>query len=74
MNGGAYMQDKNKNGLNITIDVQPQDSYAKARNDLLKAIDSINKLTPAEQQRLATELFGIERVAVLYRMLQNFYG
>ena len=60
MNGGAYMQDKNKNGLNITIDVQPQDSYAKARNDLLKAIDSINKLTPAELQRLAAELFGIE--------------
>ena len=67
------MQDKNKNGLNITVDVQPQDSYAKARNDLLKAIDSINKLTPVEQQRLAAELFGIERVAVLYRMLQNFY-
>ena len=68
------MQDKNKNWLNIKVDVQPQDSYAKARNDILKAIDSINKLTPAEQQRLATELFGIERVAVLYRMLQNFYG
>lgn len=67
------MQDKNKNGLNITVDVQPQDSYAKARNDMLKAIDSINKLTPEEQQRLATELFGIERVVVLYRMMQKYY-
>lgn len=67
------MQDKNKNGLNVTVDVQPQDSYAKARNDMLKAIDSINKLTPEEQQRLATELFGIERVVVLYRMMQKYY-
>lgn len=68
------MQDKNKNGLNVTVDVQPQDSYTKARNDLLKAIDSINKLTPAEQQRLAAELFGIERFAVLCRMMQKYFG
>lgn len=68
------MQDKNKNGLNVTVDVQPKDSYAKARNDMLKAIDSINKLTPEEQQRLATELLGIERVAVLYRMMQKYFG
>ena len=68
------MQNNHKNGLNITVEIQPQDSYAKARNDLLKAIDSINKLTPEEQQRLAAELFGIERFAVLCRMMRNYFG
>ena len=66
------MQDKNKNELKITVDVQPQDSYVQARNALYKALQAFDKLTPAQRQQLAIEVFGVEMMSRFIDMTQNY--
>ncbi len=42
----------------FTIGVEPTNDYEKARKDLFKAMDSINKLNVVERRRLAEEFLG----------------
>lgn len=34
------------NDVKLTTNLEPTDKYLKARQDILKAIDSVNQLTP----------------------------
>lgn len=50
------------NGYEIKPTIEPQNKYEKARQDILQALNSIQKLTPQEQQQLAYELLGVNAV------------
>ena len=52
--------------------IEPTDKYEKAKLDLVQAMKSIGELTPEQQQRLATEVFGAARVATAYSLMQRF--
>lgn len=56
----------------VTLNIEPTDDYAKAKMDLLKALESIRALPPHLQQHLAEEMFGAQAVAVLTRILQQY--
>lgn len=55
----------------ITVGVEPTNDYDKARQDVIKACDSVRKLHPWQQQKLAEELFGAANVAMLLRLLNQ---
>lgn len=49
----------------LTLGMEPTDDYKKAKQDLIQAMRSIQKLSPQQQQMLAEELFGAANVMVL---------
>lgn len=44
----------------MKVDIEPKNNYEKAKQDLIKAISSFDKLTVQEKQDLITEALGIE--------------
>ena len=48
------------NELKIALGLEFEDDYKKAKQDLLQAIKSIQKLSPKQQQQLAEEILGAE--------------
>ena len=57
----------------VTFELEPSNNYDKAKKDVMKAMASINNLSPYQQQLLAEELFGAVNVAVLISIFhQNF--
>lgn len=55
----------------ITVGVEPTNDYDKARQDVIKALDSVHKLPLWQQQKLAEELFGAANVAMMFRLLNQ---
>lgn len=53
----------------MTID--PTDKYEKAKKDFIQAMKSTQELTPQQRDQLAKELFGIEAVLYIQRMMQR---
>ena len=44
----------------MKVDIEPENNYEKAKQALIKAISSFDKLTVQEKQDLITEALGIE--------------
>ena len=55
----------------ITVDVDPEDQYIKAKKDLLEAMDSFQQLTQQERERLITELLGVAAVNEVRRIMNQ---
>ena len=55
----------------MKFDVEPENNYEKAKQDLIKAISSFNKLTDQEKKNLITEVFGIEAMQCLINILSR---
>ncbi len=53
----------------MKLDVEPENNYEKAKQDLIKAISSFDKLTVQEKQDLITEALGIETMIELKNVL-----
>lgn len=53
-----------------TIGIEPIDPYEKAKQDVLKARDSVRALPPNQQERLAKELFGAASIEALVNLIQ----
>ena len=51
--------------------IEPDDPYEKAKLDVIKARESILKLTLIQQRALAEELFGASYVEMLIKMFNN---
>ncbi len=51
------------NDVKLTTNLEPTDKYLKARQDILKAIDSVNQLTPQQRQQLALE-FSVDAIVL----------
>lgn len=45
------------------------DSYDKAKQDVLQAVDSVRRLSAQQQRMLAEELMGVTNAAVLLNLL-----
>ena len=50
----------------ITLGIEPTAEYKKAKQDIIQALFSVQKLSPQQQKDLATELFGAAKVAFCY--------
>lgn len=53
----------------MKVDIEPENNYEKAKQDLTKAISSFDKLTVQEKQDLITEALGIEAMIELKNVL-----
>lgn len=58
----------------VKLNVEPTNDYEKAKLELLKAMDSIRALPPYQQKQLAEELFGVQAVATLAHIMQQYFG
>ena len=56
----------------LTLEMEPTDDYKKAKQDLIQAMRSIQKLSPPQQQMLAEELFEAANVMVLSQILRQY--
>lgn len=62
------------NEFKPTVGIEPTDQYAKARQDVMQAFDSVRKLEPWQREQLAKDLFGAEVAATIYVILQQNFG
>lgn len=58
------------NEYEMRVDVEPKNNYEKARQDLIKARLSFDKLTDQEKKKLFSEVIGAETM----QFLLNFLG
>ena len=56
----------------LTLGIEPTDDYKKAKQDLVQAMWSIQKLSLQQQQMLAEELFGTANVIILNQILRQY--
>ena len=54
-----------------TFGVETTNKYDKAKQDLIKAMNSVRELTNQEQRMLAMELFGAANVATMLNLLNR---
>ena len=57
----------------LTLGIEPTDDYEKAKQDLLQAMQSIQKLSPLQQQMLAKEFFENAGNMALLKMFQQYW-
>lgn len=62
------------NNIKLTVDIDPQDKYQKAKKDLIQAKRSFSELTQQEQQKLIYEFLDAEKAEQVLRVLQHFFG
>lgn len=58
----------------VSVGIEPEDAYEKARKDMIQALQSAQRLTSIQRQKLAEELFGAAAVASIIQLLNNYYG
>ena len=57
----------------LTLGIEPTNDYEKAKQDLLQAMQSIQKLSPLQQQMLAKEFFETAGNMALLKMFQQYW-
>lgn len=60
------------NRYTIKPTIEPNDKYEKAKQDCIKAAESLKELSPNQCKRLAQELFGYEAFAQMCRIMQQY--
>ena len=70
----ASKEVRKMDNFKLTFGVEPTDNYAKAKQDVLQAMLSVRSLTPLEQQKLATEVFGATQVAIAMEAFRQLLG
>ncbi|WP_027203716.1 hypothetical protein [Butyrivibrio fibrisolvens] len=58
----------------FSVGIEPEDAYKKARKDMIQALQSTQRLTPVQRQKLAEELFGAAAVSSIIQLLNNYHG
>ena len=56
----------------LALGIEPTDDYKKAKQNLVQAMWSIQKLSLQQQQMLAEELFGVSNVMILNQILRQY--
>lgn len=59
------------NTITENMNEQKRKQYNKAKEDLIKAKDSFDKLDNTQKQQLVEELLGIKAAAEIYKIIQN---
>jgi len=57
--------------FDVKLDIEPKDNYGKAKQAISQAMETISKLSPVEQDRLARELLTAEKYNLLISFLQR---
>lgn len=52
---------------------EEEKKYVDAKNDILKALKSINELTPQQRQQLAKELLCADAFITAYNTMQHYF-
>ena len=60
------------NDFKVNFTVEPNDKYEKAKQDCIKAAESLKELSPQQCQRLAQELFSYEVFAQMCKIMQQY--
>ncbi len=58
----------------ITLGIEPTAEYKKAKQDIIQALFSVQKLSPQQQKDLATELFGAAKVAFAMQIFDQYFA
>lgn len=58
----------------VTVGLEPINDYEKAKQDFLKALNSIGKLIPQERQRLLEEFYGAAKVKFIFDFFNNYFN
>ena len=58
----------------VTVGIEPTNDYENAKQDFLKALNSIGKLTPQERQRLLEEFYGTAKVKIMFDLFNNYFN
>lgn len=53
---------------------QKEKNYLDAWQDVVKAEESIRKLTPQQQEQLAKDIWGTETVMAMVNMMKRYFG
>lgn len=51
-----------------------QKNYIDAWHDVVKAVESIRKLTPQQQEQLAKDIWGTETVMTMVNMMKQYWS
>lgn len=54
------------------MNIEPTNDYMKAKQDVLQAMDSVQKLSPMERQTLAREIFRTAQFMTLWQMFGQY--
>lgn len=49
-------------------------NYIDAWHDVVKAVESIRKLTPQQQEQLAKDIWGTETVMAMVNMMKSYWN
>ena len=58
----------------VKVDIESTNNYEKAKQDFLKALNSIDKLTPQERRRLLEEFYGAAKVQIIIDFFNNNFN
>lgn len=58
----------------ITLGIEPTDEYKKAKQDIIQALTSVQKLSPQQQKDLITELFGTAKVSFAMQIFDQYFA
>ena len=58
----------------ITLGIEPTDEYKKAKQDIIQALTSVQKLSPQQQKDLITELFGTAKVSFAMQIFNQYFA
>lgn len=58
----------------ITLGIEPTAEYKKAKQDIIQALISVQKLSPQQQKDLATELFGAAKVSFAMQIFDQYFA
>lgn len=59
------------NTITEKMNEQRQKQYNKAKEDLIKAKESFDKLDNTQKQQIVEDLLGIKAAAEIYKIIQN---
>lgn len=62
------------NGYKVKLNIDSNNKYIKAKEDLIEALNSINELPLQQQQQLAYELIVAEKMNLYIRFMQHFFN
>lgn len=58
----------------IKMGIEPSDEYKKAKQDIIQALISVQKLSPQQQKDLITELFGAAKVSFAMQIFNQYFA
>ena len=58
----------------LTVGVEPIDKYEKAKQDLIAAKQSFDKLSQEQKWHLINEMLGAEAATMFFQVMQKYFG